>query len=244
MSIKDCWEAFLDLIFPPKCLVCHVPLEARDNYQLCPSCLSGITFIKPPFCTLCGMPFKSQDSLDHLCGECLTSKRYFTKARSVGFYEGTLLKAIHLFKYHRKIHLALPLGYMLSDSVSQLFHMEWVDLLIPVPLHHRRLRERGFNQALLLARILKKRYNKTLATRVLRRWRWTEPQVNLSEKARKNNVKGSFVISNHMTVKEKNILLLDDVYTTGATINECGRTLLKAGANKVYVLTLARSVRV
>jgi len=122
--------------------------------------------------------------------------------------------------------------------------MEWVDLLIPVPLHHRRLRERGFNQALLLARILKKRYNKTLATRVLRRWRWTEPQVNLSEKARKNNVKGSFVISNHMTVKEKNILLLDDVYTTGATINECGRTLLKAGANEVYVLTLARSVRV
>jgi len=116
--------------------------------------------------------------------------------------------------------------------------------LIPVPLHPRRLRERGFNQALLLARVLKKRYSMALATRILKRWRWTEPQVNLSGKVRKKNVKGSFIISNPMAVKEKNILLLDDVYTTGATINESGRTLLKAGANEVYVLTLARSVQI
>lgn len=116
--------------------------------------------------------------------------------------------------------------------------------MIPVPLHPRRLRERGFNQALLIAKVLEKRYKKALATRILRRWRWTEPQVNLSGKTRKKNVKGSFVISNPMAVEEKNILLLDDVYTTGATINECGRTLLKAGANEVYVLTLARSMRI
>lgn len=244
MSIKECWEAFLDLIFPPKCLVCNVPLEAKDNYQLCPSCLSGITYIKSPLCTLCGIPFKSEDGSNHLCGECLTSKRYFTKARSIGLYERTLLKAIHLFKYNGKIHLASPLSHMLSDSVSQLFDIKSVDLLIPVPLHPKRLKERGFNQALLLARVLKKKYNKDLATRILKRSRWTEPQVNLSGKARRKNVKGSFIISNPMAVKEKNILLLDDVYTTGATINECGRTLLKAGANEVYVLTLARSVRI
>ena len=242
--IKEYCEAFLDLIFPPKCLICNVPLGTRDNYQLCPSCLSGITYIKRPFCTLCGIPFKSEEGSNHLCGECLTSKRYFTKARSVGLYEGALLEAIHLFKYNGKIHLASPLGHMLSDSVSQLFDIKSVDLLIPVPLHPRRLRERGFNQALLLARVLKKRYSMALATRILKRWRWTEPQVNLSGKVRKKNVKGSFIISNPLAVKEKNILLLDDVYTTGATINESGRTLLKAGANEVYVLTLARSVQI
>ncbi len=248
--MKEIWEAFLDLIFPPRCPICGGPLDSRDEelarrtYQLCPSCLSGVIRIRHPFCHLCGMPFKSQAVSDHLCGECLTSKRHFVRARSLCVYRGALLKAIHLFKYNGKFHLALPLGQMLADAVAELLDMDSIDLLIPVPLHTRRLRERGFNQAVLLAKPLRKRCNIPLVTDVLKRSRWTEPQVNLDRKARRKNVRGSFMVSSPSSVSGKNILLLDDVYTTGSTINECGKILLRAGAKEVYVLTLARSVQV
>lgn len=155
-----------------------------------------------------------------------------------------MLKAIHLFKYNGNFHLALPLGQMLADSVEKLLGIDSVDLLLPVPLHTKRLRERGFNQAVLLARPLSNRYNIPLVTSVLKRSRWTEPQVNLDRRVRRKNVRGSFMVSNSSFLSGKNILLLDDVYTTGATINECGKTLLRAGAKEVYVLTLARSVQV
>lgn len=242
MYIREIWETFLDFIFPPKCLICNLLFDARNPYRLCPLCLSDISYTEPPSCDLCGMPFKSKVSSDHLCGECLTTKRYFKKTRSLGLYQGTLLKAIHLLKYNARIHLASSLGNMLADSVSELFDLELMDLLIPVPLHPRRLRERGFNQALLLARSLEKRLNVPLNPKVLRRIRYTEHQVNLSRSARKKNVRGVFAVSDPSLVKGKNILLVDDVYTTGATVNECGRILLKSGANEVYVLTVARSV--
>jgi ComF family protein len=250
VHIREIWEAFLDLVFPPKCPVCDAPLDSIDEelpgrtYRLCPSCLSGIVRIRHPFCQLCGMPFKSEAVSDHLCGECLTSKRYFVRARSLCVYGGTLLEAIHLFKYNGNFHLALPLGQMLADSVEKLLGIDSVDILLPVPLHTRRLKERGFNQAVLLAKPLSKRYNIPLVTSVLKRSRWTAPQVNLDRRVRRKNVRGSFMVSNSSFLSGKNILLLDDVYTTGATINECGKTLLRAGAKEVYVLTLARSVQV
>lgn len=217
-------------------------MERHYSTPLCLNCMRGIHFITSPLCLSCGIPFSAEQENDHLCGQCLTEKKPYAVARSVARYEGTILTAIYMFKYHGKTAIGKVLGNIMADFVSGIWDMNAFDLIIPVPLHIKRLRERGFNQAVILARVLSKRFKITLDISSLRRTLFTPPQVGLGRKERSVNVKGAFSIINQNLISGKRILLIDDVYTTGSTLIECSRVLLEVNAEAVAVLTMARAI--
>ena len=167
-------------------------------------------------------------------------EHFFDTARALGSYEGMLRRAVHIFKYHNKSMLAEPLGSLLSFYGERMLQPQEYDLILPVPLHPRRLRERGYNQSLMLARRLGRVWEVRVSAEALRKHRWTEPQTMLSADARRKNIKGAFSWAGQPPA-DKKILLVDDVYTSGSTANECARVLKKHGAGKVDVLTLART---
>ncbi len=217
---------------------------------LCPNCTSGFLPVESPQCSRCGMMFKSRQGEDHVCGECLDSPKRFRIARSTGIYKYTLMAVIHCFKYKGKIQLARPLGTLLFTAFINFWDKMSIDLIVPVPLHIKKLRMRGFNPSFLLVkdwvRILELSSGRLpdiqVDINVLARKKWTEPQTGLGRKERLVNIKNAFNISDGSKITGKKILLVDDVYTTGATVNECAKVLLKGGAGHVDVLTLARSM--
>ncbi|MBM4339733.1 MAG: ComF family protein [Deltaproteobacteria bacterium] len=235
-------ERLLQFLLPPQCYCCDKFLEEGQK-GICPDCLSKIRWIEAPLCTLCGVPFLSRETKDHFCGACLTQKKYFTMARAVGYYEGPFREAIHRWKYEEKSYLTSFFGEKLTEGFHRYWQSGSLDLLIPVPLYSKRLRERGFNQALLLVQELSRRTRIPYSKRLLRKGIPTIPQVNLNGKERERGVRGSFHIQREEEIKGKSILLVDDVYTTGATVNECSKVLLKAGAERVDVLTLAHAIK-
>ncbi len=232
--------AFLDLLFPERCLICNK--GPVDSQGICEYCLSSIKYISSPACSKCGIPFNSDAGEDHLCGICLTSKVHFSKARAVGFFEGVLQEAIHQFKYNRKTILAKPLGDFMVNCNRDSIDFKAYDFLVPVPLHPRRLRERGFNQALSLAKRIAKRCGVPVDYLSLKRVRWEKPQINLSRKERERNVRGAFAFYDRGKLSKNRVLLIDDVCTSGATVNECARVLMEAGTRRVDVLTLCRAL--
>ena len=167
---------------------------------------------------------------------------HFKVHRSSGLYEGTLKEAIHTFKYGGVFPLVRVFGDLLQSTFQTLSQDYPVDVMIPVPLHIRRLRERGFNQALLLVKELNRRIGIPYEERVLKKIKDTPVQIALKKRERRKNLKGVFQVKDTETIKGKSVVLVDDVYTTGATVNECSRALLKAGAERVAVLTVARAL--
>jgi ComF family protein len=172
----------------------------------------------------------------------------FTQARAWACYpreeadEHPLRQAIQKFKYGRKVSLGKPLGRVLAHGCRSWLD-EWkIDVVVPVPLHPKRLRWRGFNQSVLLGRELSRVFDLSLDPFLLQRNAETPPQTQLTEEERRRNVRGAFSVNSDKSVKNRSVLLLDDVYTSGATVNECSRCLKRAGAKEVYVLTLARAV--
>jgi ComF family protein len=159
----------------------------------------------------------------------------------LGLYDGPIREAIHLLKYRGKPFLVKPLVGLLSLGYPFIDYDAY-DLMVPVPLHPKRLRERGFNQALIVGRAIGRREKVPCTGFVLRKTRLSAPQVDLSPKEREKNVRGSFAVVDPAKVEGKRVLLVDDVMTTGSTVNECARELLKAGAKGVDVFTLARAV--
>ncbi len=153
-----------------------------------------------------------------------------------------MVELISRFKYQGATYLAEPLGMLLADLQDEYFSFSNIDILIPVPLHPRRLRERGFNQSLLLARVISRLKKIPLACHLLERVRYTPPQTQLSGSEREKNVRGAFCLRSNHFLAEKTVLLIDDVFTSGATVNECTRVLKEAGAREVQVLTLARAI--
>jgi len=228
-----------DVIFPPRCSLCGEILKL--NSPLCEKCMQGIHFISSPLCVRCGLPFAAGEGSDHLCGDCLAGERPYAVARSMATYDGAMLDAIHKFKYHGKTGIGKTLGNIMADFASGIWDMTAFDLIIPVPLHIRRLRERGFNQALILSRPLSRRFKIPLDFASLKRVRLTPPQVGLSKKERSINVRGAFSVIKPDRIDGKKILLIDDVYTTGSTLSECSRVLIDAGASAAAVFTAARA---
>ena len=194
-------------------------------------------------CKCCGTIFYTPEGEDHLCDACIVSSKAFHWARSTGLYDQTLMALIHQFKYQGNLRLARPLGRMLLQTYQQFFQPENIDLILPVPLHARRFRQRGFNQAYLLVRDWKRSDSPVppVEKAVLLRTRWTDPQTGLGRKERISNIKRAFSVDDVQKIRGKKVLLVDDVYTTGATVNECARVLCAAGAKQVDVLTLARA---
>ncbi|MBU0697896.1 MAG: ComF family protein [Proteobacteria bacterium] len=265
-------RVFKDALFPSRCLVCGSFFQHDSNPNsaltaevlrggaipdiermmaplLCPVCSRGFVRVESPMCSVCGIMFKSRAGEDHICGECLASPKRFKMARSLGVYERMLLKVIHRMKYGGKVQAARPVGTLLFFALIRYWATGTIDLVIPVPLHARKMRMRGFNQSFLLVRswgaiaeALKiKLPHITVDRSILFRKRWTEPQTGLGRKKRLTNIRNAFGVCDPTKIAGKRILLVDDVYTTGATVNECAKTLLDAGAQRVDVLTLAQA---
>jgi ComF family protein len=240
------WSLFLsavtDLIFPPLCHACKVFIPEAGAVQICKDCLAGSPPIETPHCTVCGIPFLTAGGCDHVCGGCIRQQPHFTAARAAVQFEGPVRELVHRFKYGKLVQHCRPLGLLMADRLREPAVAAEADLVIPVPLHIRRLRERGFNQAVLLAEIVAKQWRLPLSRDNLRRTRWTEPQISLSAAERQENVRGAFAVHDEAGVRNRRIILVDDVYTTGSTVDECARTLGKSGAGAVFVMTVARAV--
>jgi len=217
---------------------------------ICANCSGTYMAIESPICSTCGVVFESREGEDHDCGECLNAPKKFKMARSAGVYDKVLMAAIHCLKYKEKIQLARPLGVILFLIFCRYWNRGNINLVMPVPLHKRKFRSRGFNASFLLVKewtYITKALNGSLsvipvAGDILVRKRWTEPQTGLGRKDRLRNIKNAFGVRDSSKIKGKKILLVDDVYTTGATANECAKVLIRAGAACVDVLTLARAM--
>jgi ComF family protein len=164
-------------------------------------------------------------------------------ARALGSYDGSLQEAIHKWKYEGRTSLTSFFGKWMTEGLFRYWNPNLFDLLIPVPLHLHRLRERGFNQAFLLVREINRRTGIPYRKKILQKRKPTLPQVSLSGAERERGVRGSFHAVDREALEGKSILLVDDVYTTGATVNECSKVLMAAGAKEVNVLTLARTLK-
>jgi ComF family protein len=238
----------VDWLYPPRCRACGGRIHGPDSEYFCPSCWRQIRIVSHPLCTVCGRPFLDGSGDDHCCGPCLSRPPHFAWARAWACYprnEGDdhpLRHVVQKFKYGRKVSLGKPLGRLMTAGCGEFLNGSDTDLILPVPLHPKRLRWRGFNQSVLLARQVSRAYGIPLEPFVISRGKNTLPQTELSEEERTKNVRGAFSVDSKEAVNRKNILLVDDVYTSGATVNECSRALMKAGANQVYVLTLTRTI--
>jgi ComF family protein len=231
-----------DLVFPPSCANCGAPLAEGQGTHFCSDCAEKIGYISSPLCTRCGTPFSGGAGDDHLCGDCIGREPPFSVARAVGRYEATLLEAIHQFKYRGRIALGEILADMMARYRYPAFSPAGFSLVVPVPLHTKRLRQRMFNQSVILARGVAKRHALPLDVTALRRSAFTEPQISLGRDERAANVRGAFTVDAPARIEGKRVVLIDDVYTTGSTVRECCRVLARAGAAEIAVLTLARAV--
>lgn len=200
-----------------------------------------MNLIFPPRCEVC-----KQDSQEALCQACFDQIKFMKPhlgIHSVSVYDGVLRKAIHRFKFKKRKRLADALGILAVKYLSrtQALDMNEIDVIIPVPLHPKRLRQRGFNQAELIAKVISRYYEITVLP-ALERVKNTRAQFDLSREERFNNIIGAFKVSNPAGVYNKRVLLLDDIYTTGATITECAKALKIAGARRVEILALSRAI--
>lgn len=216
---------------------------------LCPECRADFSPIEASKCNICGVVFHSPAGGDHTCGDCMKRRPHFTCLRSAGGYEGALMLLIHGLKYQGRLQVAKPLGDFLFCAYMDCTELHATDLVVPVPLHPSRARTRGFNQAALLLRKWPDWFEASgkgaprlaYEEEILRRVVKTPAQTGLSRRERKRNIRRAFAVNPKKSVTGRCVLLVDDVATTGETLNECARTLKTAGAESVFALTLARA---
>ena len=239
--------AALDLVFPALCPVCQTILGAGRRDPLCGSCWSAITRLGAPWCDVCGaapavsMSFGEPRRIGPVrpCPTCETDPPHYHYARSAAVYEGQLREALHALKFSGRRALAGPLAELVAEQCLASLP-GGIEALIPVPLAREREWQRGFNQATLLARRIGRRLEVPTRPRWLTRTRATRPQSDLSASERRANVRGAFRASHR--VAGRHVLVVDDILTTGATLDACARALRDAGVVRVGVLTVARVV--
>jgi len=236
------WRGILDLLYPPRCEACG--RLRRD--PMCDDCSAAIERIQPPVCETCGDPFDPRAQAAPKCARCRQGgRRAFSLARCAAYYEGPLAAAIRRFKYHGQLVLAKPLAQLMVDALQNGpaadLDAATVDAVCAVPLHESRLRERGFNQSAVLAELVAEAIGKPLKS-LLSRTRATLPQVELPAASRAANVRGAFEARLQEVIEGQRVLLMDDLFTTGATLMESAGALRRAGAAEVRILTLARPV--
>jgi ComF family protein len=236
--------ALLDLVFPPFCPVCRAPLAEDRRGLLCAPCWGALERIGPPGCRICGIPMATFAGAPatRLCGSCRLRPPVFAYARAGARYGDVVREALHALKFKGRRGLAGPLGDLIVEAVGTHLPVGSPDLLVPVPLHPRRQRERGFNQASLLARRLGHVWSLPVREDVLVRMVATASQTALESDARRSNVRNAFRVRRPEAVTGRHAVIVDDIMTTGATASECVLTLRTAGAATVGVLTVARVV--
>ncbi len=234
--------ALLDLVYPPSCLVCRKAVAAHG--ALCAECWRDIAFIERPFCERLGTPFERDlDRPGLISLEAAANPRVFQRARAVARYDSDKARTLaHRLKYHDRLELAGPMGRWMTRAGAQL--LAEADLLVPIPLHPLRLAARRFNQSAELARIISRETGVPLVVMALQRVKATAPQVGMTRVQRAANLSGAFRVDPEDAglIEDRNVVLVDDVLTTGATANAAARALLRAGARQVDLLVFARAV--
>ncbi len=231
-------NGFLSLFFPTACASCGRHIKDFKYQYVCPECYGGIKRLEGNLCVVCMKPLQA-DYLNK-CRECEEQKRHFACVAPAGVYDGALKGMIHQLKFYNKKKLALVLANFILENVMDTA-VKWADVIVPVPLSKKVMAERGYNQTALVAKILADRFGKNMNEAVVK-IRETEPQNKLEREQRLKNLKGAFEAKEGVSVADRKVLVVDDVYTTGATMNEMAKTLLKAGATEVRGITVARSV--
>jgi ComF family protein len=239
MELAAVIPTVLDLVFPRECAGCGAP-AGRDARHFCWDCLAQLEFITDRFCSLCGDPVDGMVENEFTCAACHDRKPHFDRARSVARYRGHLRDALQTFKYNHATHLSVDFVPLLAGCVKANWDERAFDAVTFVPLYPRRERERTYNQAALLAGGLARALDVPLLGGCLRRMRPTATQTNLSAPQRRKNIHGAFVAEKKRWIEGRSLLLVDDIMTTGATVDECAKILKKGGAAKVYVVTVAR----
>lgn len=234
------WSGFLSLVYPPDiyCLSCGRPADPGHIYSLCEDCLNEMTWANRKTCRVCGKPLESWYPAE-LCSECLVTPAYYERGVTCFLYTGGARAMIKDLKYHGKVHNARVFGKILADKL--IFEELDFDVCTPVPMYRKKEYDRGYNQASLIAQYTAENLRKPFAPRVLVRTRMTVPMSTLSGAERRKNVRGAFTVPEDQKrwIQNRTVLLVDDIYTTGATMNECARELRKAGAARVFIATLA-----
>ncbi|CCW36230.1 predicted amidophosphoribosyltransferase [Chthonomonas calidirosea] len=238
-----CFHGLLDLVYPPKCLLCGTLLPEG---ALCTACIASFETLQPPFCVRCGAPTLKASSW---CLQCAAGEvPAWDWSFAFGRYSGGLREAIHRLKYGGSTSLAAPLAHLLANA----FHVGAIpedalqignlafDIVVPVPLHPKRLRQRGYNQSERIAFYFAKEKGWRLETRGLRRVRFAGPQTRLGAAARRENVVGAFEVTEPERFRGLSVVLVDDVITTGSTLGEIAKLLKQAGAARIWVLAVAR----
>jgi len=244
VEVKSLAKGLISLLFPADCKICHHPLEPLSRSFICEDCWSKVKWLEAPHCSRCSKPFPSSSTLQGvsclLCSECRKEKSYFEKIFVPTLYEGVMKEAIHLLKYKKKTGISASLERIMKRYFDHI-DLPHLDLVVPVPLHRKRFRERGFNQAELIADIVARYFRLKLVKNNLQRVRATKTQTTLARKERIKNIKGAFQVKNKGEFQKKSLLLVDDVYTTGTTLKEAARVLKRAEAGEVYLFALARA---
>ncbi len=229
---KQAMERFLDFLFPPRCAGCK-----KSGSILCSTCYASIRLLSPPFCKYCHASLAA----GRFCQKCACYPLRFNGLRVVGAYQEPLRSYIHALKYHGNKRLAQPLGSLLAQTYKRTGLV--ADMIVPVPLHAQRQRQRGYNQAQLLAEICSAQLGLPLHVSLLTRVRATVSQTRLPMSERLQNVTGAFILEPNYrngAISKSSILLIDDICTTGATLEACAAPLFAAGVKTVWGLVLAR----
>lgn len=231
-------SSLIDILYPlkSKCVFCGSMSADIGDAGLCGYCISLLPYISGRTCIKCGRPMQDEYT-GSICPECASKHIYFDGGCTVFEFSGILQSGLYRLKYGCETQLAEAFGkLMAADAIK----MGWdIDLIVPVPLHPERFSERGFNQSWLLSTVIGREWGVDSSDRVLERIRHTPSQTTLSGKMRLLNVRGAFAVTNKAKIQGKSILIVDDIMTTGSTLNECSRMLKTAGASRVYCLTAA-----
>ena len=235
-------DAALNLFYPPVCRICGEERAAAAEGYVGPACRGGVKLVTAPFCQRCGLPFEGAISQPFQCANCQEMTLYFRSARSAVVADALMLDVIHRYKYNRSLWFEPFLaGLLLRETVPALRGQKW-DLIVPVPLHPLKQREREFNQAERLAIHLSAAIQIPLNKNLLRRVVFTNTQTRLTRQERAANMRGAFAMRHGARLNGERVILVDDVFTTGATTSACALALLAAGADDVCVWTVARGL--
>jgi ComF family protein len=243
--LRKGWELYQDLLdffFPPLCLICEERLLPDEEYY-CGTCYKDFEYVPRPLCAVCGAPLGNRVIEKEYCPDCPPKPIHFDTARAPLLYDGPVVPGIIAMKFNRRLEMAEYFGRILFYYLKTEMKDENFDCIIPVPLHPRRYLERGYNQSEEMGMFLSRKTGIPLFPELLRRIRNTPPQTSVEHSGRRKNVTGAFNVVYPDPVKGHRVLLLDDVYTTGSTLNAAAGALKDAGAAKVTALTLCRAIK-
>ena len=230
------FRRLLDAIYPPACLLCAAP--GTDGMDICAACRNRLPWLGPA-CSQCAIPLPAHSGDGPRCGQCLQQPPAFDASLSLFRYERDAVKLIHALKFNQKLACSRLLGTLLADAVARQADA-LPDCILPVPLHRRRLRERGYNQSIELARPVASAFGIPIDVRSVERVRNTDAQARLDRKRRRNNMRGAFQLAGPLSVRH--VAIVDDVVTTMCTVNELARVVKQVGVERVDVWSIARAV--